>query len=80
MQRTIVRLFLVSFALVAILIIATHNMTIADAQAAANSAGSHGNATSAATPPLDWALAGLLICGALVAVLRPRRRKIAVEQ
>ena len=32
-----------------------------------------------AGPPVDWALGGLLLGGAIITLLRPRRRKIAKE-
>ena len=68
------RLLVVVTALVIGVMFLGQNMGIAGSQASPETSDS----TVAASPPpqMDWALAGLLLGGALITLLRPRRRKV----
>ena len=70
------RVLLVTVILVVGLVLLGQNMGIADSRTSAKTSV---DSTVAASPPpqLDWALAGLLAGGALITLLRPRRRRIA---
>jgi hypothetical protein len=68
------RVLLVTVLLIIGLVLLGQNMGIADSRPPAKTTGT--DSTVAASPPqLDWALAGLLAGGALITLLRPRRRK-----
>jgi len=68
------RLLLVVIVLVIGVMLLGQNMGIAGSQVSPETSDS----TVAASPPpqMDWALAGLLLGGALITLLRPRRRKV----
>ena len=65
------RLLLVAVVLVVGVMIVGQNMGLANSQESSEAI------VAASSPPqLDWALAGLVLAGALITLLRPRRRKI----
>jgi len=70
------RFLLVTVILMISVVLLVQNMGIAGSQTPVKTSGI--DSTSAASPPpqLDWALAGLVVSGALITLLRPRRRKI----
>jgi len=71
------RFFLVTIILIVGVVLLSQNMGIAGSQAPTKEA-STADATLAVSPrQMDWALAGLLLSGALITLVRPRRRKIA---
>ena len=70
------RFLLVAIILIVGVVLLAQNMGIASPHVPAET--STTDSTLAASPPpqMDWSLAGLLISGALITLLRPRRRKI----
>ncbi len=66
---------LVTVILMAGLVFLGLNMEIAGAGAPSETSGADSTVAASPPPQLDWALAGLLAGGALITLLRPRRRK-----
>jgi len=66
--------FAIVIAVCAVLL--SQNMGLAGAQGATETGNTDSTMTASTTPQMDWALAGLLLGGALITLLRPRRRKV----
>jgi len=69
------RVLLVTVIIIAGLALLGHNMEIAGARTPSETSGADSTVATSPPPQLDWALAGLLAGGALITLLRPRRRK-----
>jgi len=69
------RVLLICVVAVICVVLVGQNLGIAGSQAPSETT----DPTVAATarPHVDWALAGLILGGALITLLRPRRRKVA---
>ncbi|MCP4376244.1 MAG: hypothetical protein GY794_08740 [bacterium] len=71
------RWLLVTVILVVCMVLLLQNMGVASSQVPAEtSANNDSTLATLPQPHVDWALASLLIGGALVKLLRPRKRKI----
>jgi len=72
------RLLLIAIILIISVMILGQSMGFASpkAQAGVSAADSTLNNAST-TPQIDWALAGLLLSGALITLFRPKRQKVA---
>ena len=70
------RLLIITIVLVVGVVLLSQNMGIAGPQVSAGPSGSDSTLAASAPPQMDWALAGLLLGGALITLLRPRRRKV----
>jgi len=70
------RFLLVTVILMISVVLLVQNMGIAGSQTPVKTSGIDSTATASPPPQLDWALAGLVVSGALITLLRPRRRKI----
>jgi len=68
------RLLLVAVVLAVGILVARQNLGFAGPQIAS---GAPDAVAAASSPPqLEWALAGLVLVGSLITLLRPRRRKV----
>jgi hypothetical protein len=71
------RFLLVTIILIVSVVLLLQNMGIASSHLPAEASASETTLAASPPPHMDWALAGLLIGGALIKLLRPRKRKIA---
>ena len=69
------RVLLVTIILIVSVVLLVQNMGIAGSQSPAETAAADSTVATSAPPQLDWALAGLLVSGALITLFRPRRRR-----
>jgi hypothetical protein len=70
------RLLTIAAILVICAVLIGHNMGVAGAQAPTNISVPGSTLAADPAPHTDWALTGLLLGGALIILLRPRRRKV----
>ena len=73
------RLLIITVVLVICVMLIGQNLGITGAQASAKASASGSALATTHTPPaphMDWALTSLLLGGALITLLRPRRRKV----
>ena len=68
------RFLFVAVVLIVCTVLLFQNMGIAGSQVSAENADTDSTLAASAPPRVDWALAGLLIGGALFTLLRPRRK------
>ena len=69
------RFLLISVILVIGVVLLVQNMGIAGPHPPLKPSAIDSTAAASPPPQLDWALAGLVVSGALITLLRPRRRK-----
>ena len=71
------RFLLVAIILIVSVVLLAQNMGIAGSHAPTEKPSATDTTLAASPPPqMDWALAGLLIGGAVITLIRPRRRKV----
>ncbi|MDP6633475.1 MAG: hypothetical protein QGG42_01080 [Phycisphaerae bacterium] len=70
------RVLLATIIIIVVGVMLLGQMGIAGSQAPAEASASDSNLAASPAPQLDWALAGLLLGGALITLFRPRRRKV----
>ena len=70
------RLLVITVVLVVSVMLLGRNMGIAGSQAPAKISDSDSTLATSDPPQTDWALMGLLLGGTLIALLRPRRKKV----
>ncbi|MBL7220496.1 MAG: hypothetical protein ISS69_10310 [Phycisphaerae bacterium] len=77
MKRLLSSRFLpVAIILIVGVVLLAQNMGIASSRVPAETSTTDPTLAASPAPQMDWALAGLLTGGALITLLRPRRRKI----
>ena len=69
------RFLLVTVILIVSVVFFGQSMGIADSRAPAETSATDSTVATSPPPLLDWALVGLLAGGALITLLRPKRRK-----
>ena len=69
------RFLLIAVILVVGVVLLGQNMGIASSHTPSETSPADSTVATSPPPQLDWALASLLISGALITLLRPRRRK-----
>lgn len=70
------RALLVAIILIVGVVLLVQNMGIAGPQSPTDISAADSTVATSAPPQVDWSLAGLLLSGAVITLLRPRRRKV----